>query len=164
MMSAETASRARSSCAEGAAARNGCRKPLPDLRAGVARAMQGNAAMSMRRERCWVLGFDAGDVVGSWPDARIAEAIDTLWRDAGGPACAQAWWMPCSDQYAFRWYINGQLARMLDEADVPWREFVIGQGVVPGEARPYLKHEAVSDLAATAPLIQVSVSVLSNTR
>lgn len=89
--------------------------------------------------------------MGAWPDARIAEAIDAL-RDAPGtPPSAQAWWMPCSDEYASRWFISGQLARLLDEADVVWRTFIIGQGHVPAEARPYLANDAVSETDAAEP-------------
>jgi hypothetical protein len=88
--------------------------------------------------------------MGSWPDARIAEAIETLWRGIGSPEAVQAWWMPCTDEYAFRWYINGQLARMLDEADVVWRDFIIGHTTVPADARAYLRHDAASDAASDA--------------
>jgi hypothetical protein len=109
--------------------------------------------MRTMRERCWVLGFDADDVMATWAHARIAEEIDMLWREAGGRDCAQAWWMPCSDQYAFRWYINGQLARMLDEAGVVWRDFIIGLAVAPAEARPYLLHDAASEVAAVSAAV-----------
>lgn len=107
--------------------------------------------MGAKRERCWILGFDAVDVMGAWPDARIAEAIDTL-RDAPGtPASAEAWWMPCSDHYTSRWFISGQLARLLDEAGVVWRDFIIGQGHLPAEARPYLANAASSETANPRP-------------
>jgi hypothetical protein len=48
--------------------------------------------------------------------------------------------MACSDGYAFRWYLTESLARMLDDANVIWRPFVIGKtGGVPAAARPYLE-------------------------
>jgi hypothetical protein len=84
--------------------------------------------------------------MGRWPDARIAEAIDASREAPGTPPSAQAWWMACSDEYALRWFISGQLARVLDEANVAWREFIIGQGPVPVEARPYLPNDASSEI------------------
>jgi len=57
----------------------------------------------------------------------------------------QAWWTACDDIYAFRWYISEPLAQMLDEAQVSWREFVIGTGeAVPPAARPYLRERVGS--------------------
>lgn len=89
-------------------------------------------------EPCWILGFDA-EAVGAWKDARLAYAIDDLCGGAGCPASAQAWWMACSDQFSFRWYLSESLAEMLDQAKVDWREFALGKGdAVPPAARQYV--------------------------
>lgn len=94
--------------------------------------------MSATHETWWILGFDAADV-RDWQDARIAEAIDTLWKQAGKPSSLQAWWTACSDEYAFRWYLSESLGRALDDAGVSWRKFIIGRSpAMASTARSYL--------------------------
>ncbi len=101
--------------------------------------MQYELSMEPVPELCWTLAFDS-EAVHAWKDARLAHAIDDLWSAAGCPPSMQAWWTPCADVYAFRWYISEPLAQMLDEAHVSWREFVVGKGeAVPPAARPYLR-------------------------
>lgn len=95
--------------------------------------------MTRDADPCWVLGFDA-DAVHAWHDVRIADAIETLWREAICPPAAQAFWLACADHYAFRWYISESMAALLDAADVSWRSFVIDKCEgVPAGARPYLE-------------------------
>jgi hypothetical protein len=88
----------------------------------------------------FVLGFDYEAVVGAWQDVRLADAIDRLWRRAGCPETLRAWWAASADEYAFRWYVNEELARVLDEAKITWRPFVIGRiASVPEDARPFME-------------------------
>jgi hypothetical protein len=102
--------------------------------------------MAETAEPIFVLGFDYEAVVGAWQDVRLADAIDRLWRSAGCPAGPQAWWVASADEYAFRWYVNEPLAKVLDAAEITWRTFVIGRaGAVPREARPFI------DPASAAP-------------
>jgi hypothetical protein len=81
----------------------------------------------------WILGFGYEAVVDAWQDTRLASAIERLWTAAGRPATAMAWWSPSADEYAFRWYLNDATARLLDDAKVSWRNFVIGRVDVPPE-------------------------------
>jgi hypothetical protein len=87
----------------------------------------------------FVLGFDYDDVIDAFQDARLAAAIESLWNAASRPADAQARWEATADEYAFRWYLNDRTARLLDEANVHWRRFIIGQtDVVPAKAFDFL--------------------------
>lgn len=87
----------------------------------------------------WVLGFGYDAVVDAWQDARLAGAIERLWLAAGRPEAARVWWTASADEYAFRWYLNDATAKLLDDAQVEWRKFLIGQtGQIPPEAHVFL--------------------------
>lgn len=88
----------------------------------------------------WVLGFGYEAVVDAWQDARLAGAIERVWNASGRPADVEVWWMASADEYAFRWYLNDAAAKLLDDAQVLWRSFVIGQSdSVPENARSFMK-------------------------
>jgi hypothetical protein len=90
-------------------------------------------------ESWWVLGFTYDAVVDAWQDARLAAAVERTWADAGRPDDVDVWWAASADDYAFRWYLNGRAAELLDAAQVTWRGFVVGRAEgPPADARCFL--------------------------
>jgi hypothetical protein len=92
-----------------------------------------------RDQRWWELGFGYEDVIDAWQDDRLARAIELAWNAARRPSDVDVWWISSGDEYAFRWFLNPAAARLLDEAAVEWRRFVIGRvSRIPPTAHSYL--------------------------
>jgi hypothetical protein len=90
----------------------------------------------------WELGFSYEAVIDAWQDARLALAIEKAWNGAAQPAEAEARWMASADEFAFRWFVNGRMAELLDAAGVTWRLYVIRRSTTPPpeRARTFLEH------------------------
>ncbi len=88
----------------------------------------------------YVLGFSADAVVGAWQHERLARACMSAWIARGRPSAWRIAEAPAPDgDYVLHWYVNGAAASALDEADVNWRGFVVGQlSDAPSDVRSLL--------------------------
>jgi hypothetical protein len=86
-----------------------------------------------------MLGFSVDDVVGGWQDSRLAEACVHAWRAAGRPGGFEIRESAGSGAHFTNWFVSEEAARALDDAQVRWRGFVVGEGMPPALARDALK-------------------------
>ncbi len=84
-----------------------------------------------------VLGFTADAIVMGSQDARLAYACGKAWEAAGRPPGFQILQCSGDSEHMTWWFVSDEAARVLDEAKVEWRGFVIGTREAPApEAVP----------------------------
>ena len=94
----------------------------------------------MLEQRWYVLGFTADAVVGAWQDARLAQACMHAWEAAGRPAPFKILQAPGDGPFLVNWFIDEPTATTLDQHEVEWRPFLVGERAEPPHsARSVLK-------------------------
>jgi hypothetical protein len=87
--------------------------------------------------RWFILGFTADDVVTMEQDVRLARECVGV----GAPETLGILHGPGDGEHMIYWYVDDAAAAFLDERNVHWRRFVIGERADdPVEAHPVLKY------------------------
>ena len=91
----------------------------------------------------FVLGFTVDHVVASWQDVRLAGECVRALHAAGKPPEFRVLQGSGDGDYLFFWFVNESAALVLDEHQVSWRPFVIGEAdAAPDGARSPLVDSA----------------------
>jgi hypothetical protein len=77
----------------------------------------------------FVLGFTYDAVVGAWQDSRLAAECARVLCDPS--SLLQT---PGEGEHLVYWFVEGSAARLLDEGEVLWRQFVVGLTAAPPAA------------------------------
>jgi hypothetical protein len=88
----------------------------------------------------YVLGFDYDAVVGAWQDWRLARQCVVALQAAHRSPTIGIREGAGDGENLTHWYLDAEVAAVLDDAGVPWRRFVIGTiDAPPPEAARQLK-------------------------
>ncbi|HEX6839495.1 MAG TPA: hypothetical protein VF334_23120 [Polyangia bacterium] len=81
----------------------------------------------------FVLGFSVDDVVGAWQDWRLARQCVGVLTAADRPLTAGILESAGAGEHLIYWYVDEEVAGVLDEGGVPWRRFLVGDVDAPPE-------------------------------
>lgn len=73
----------------------------------------------------FILGFTDEDVTGGWQHWRLATECGRALEAEGLPVTHGVWETPGEGRYWLEWYLQDDVAAILDRYGVDWRRFLI---------------------------------------
>ena len=86
----------------------------------------------------FILGFNDEDVTGGWQHWRLATECGSALEAENLPASYGIWECAGEGPYLVEWYVQDDVAPILDRHGVGWRRFLIGEADLEPRGYPPL--------------------------
>ncbi len=105
-----------------------------------------------KAERCkwFVVGFTFDDIVVSWRGSELGRALLDAWRTTGCPAGVEILQTSGESEYLIYWFLSQGAVRLLNDRDIEWRTFFLGECAQPPDGALNVFEEEAGGIDADA--------------